>query len=125
MWARMSDAELLQKSHWVVVGEWVGQTALRPPASEPLELGVIAVSEVLRGPRDSSVALVALRVPAQPVASDELRFKRGDRGLWFLRLQSPAETGGPYVLDHPQRFVRDTPENAAAIAAWRRQLRGP
>jgi hypothetical protein len=32
------------------------------------------------------------------------------------------EDAGPYLLDHPQRFLRDSPDNAAALQAWRERL---
>ena len=122
MWARMTEAELLQKSEWVVVGAWVGQAPA--PSSERAagEIGVIAVSEVLKGRRDASVAFVKLVGSKQPISSSDLRFQRGDRGVWFLRLSAGNEPLGPYVVDHPQRFLRDAPENEAAISALRQQL---
>lgn len=122
MWARMTEAELLQKSEWVVVGEWVGQAPAPSSDRAAGEIGVIAVSEVLKGRRDASVAFVKLVGSKQPMSSSDLRFQRGDRGVWFLRLSAGNEPLGPYVVDHPQRFLRDAPENAAAISALRQQL---
>lgn len=123
MWAQMTDAELIQSSQWIVVGEWVGQAPLRITADGAAgEVAAISVLEVLRGPAAATVAFVAVPGPSQPVSSTDLRFKRGDRGVWFLRSRSPGAEGMPFVVDHPQRFVRDTPANAATIAALRRQL---
>ena len=124
MWARMSDAELIEKSQLIVVGEWIGQSPLRlGQEGAAMELAVIAVSEVLRGPQSSSVAFVAVPGSEQPVSSSDLRFKRGDSGVWFLRLRRSGEPNGPYVVDHPQRFLPSLPENAQAINALRGQLR--
>lgn len=123
MWARMSEAELIQKSQWIVVGEWMGQAPLRSgQGAATSELGVIVVAEVLRGPQGGLVAFVALPDSGKPVSSSDLRYQRGDRGVWFLRQQQPGDAAGPYLVDHPQRFLRDSADNAAAIAALRQQL---
>ena len=124
MWARMSDAELIQKSQWIVVGEWVGQAPLRlGQGGAASDLGVIALTEVLRGPQGPTLAFVAVPGAAQPISSSDLRYRRGDHGVWFLRLRQPGDVSGPYLADHPQRFLRDTPENASVIRTLRDQLK--
>lgn len=124
MWAQMSEQELIQKSDWIVVGEWQGQAPARMAgAAGDGDVGVVAVREVLKGRRDATLALVAVRGATQPVSSSDLRFNKGDRGIWLLRLRSPSEPAGPYLVDNPQRFLRDSPENSAAAKALRQALR--
>ena len=121
MWARMSEAELVRTSDLIVVGEWIGQSQAAGVQSAG-DLGVVAVSEVLKGTAGTKLAFVAVRAEGQPVSSSDLSYKRGDRGLWFLRLRRAGEAG-IYLADHPQRFVREGAEAAAQVDALRRQLR--
>lgn len=123
MYVQMSDEELIRQSDLVVIGELIGQTPLQTGATgERLELGVIRVSETLKGPPGQTVALLLLPAPDAPRASSDLAYKRGDRGLWLLRQRSSSTTG-LYLADHPQRFVAES--SAARIATLRRQLGRP
>lgn len=116
MFAPMSDEELIRHSDLVIVGEWLGQTSLAIDSTR-LELGVIRIGEVLKGSPGAAVALVPCPAPDAPRSSSDLRFKRGDAGVWFLR--NHPRIAGAFVLDHPQRFVVGPP---ARIDALRRQL---
>lgn len=120
MWVAMSNTELLEKSEWIVVGEWAGQAPAK--GKHTADIGVISISEVLKGRRDASVAFVGVRGANQPISSSDLRFQRGDRGIWFLRKSPGGDMLDVYLVDHPQRFLKDTPENAAAIRTLRQQL---
>jgi hypothetical protein len=104
MWAAMSDDELIQRSDLIVIGEWLGQASVTlPGAAAAVELGVVAVAETWKGSGERSVVHV-LAVPAQaPRSGSDLRFQRGDRGLWLLREQAGGR--GLFLADHPQRFV--------------------
>lgn len=106
MWAALSDAELLRSSDLIVVGEWQGQTALTPgPGGAATSVvGSIRVSEVLKGP-EVGFALVALPSANGPLSGEDVRFRRGERGLWLLRLRPGSQ--GLYLADHPQRFVSE------------------
>jgi hypothetical protein len=103
MWAGLSDDELIRGSDLVVQGEWQGQTALSMPSVPEIAVGVIAISEVWKGAGNPTFALVALPSSKAPRSSSNLTFRRGDRGLWLLRLQPGSQ--GLYLVDHPQRFV--------------------
>lgn len=121
MWARMTDAELQQHSALVVEGEWLGQGAW-PGRADGRQLGAIAVSAALAGKAEPGSLVFVARPPAgRPIADTDLSFRRGDRGLWFLKRAPGGDEA--YLVDHPQRFLRDSPENAAAIRAWRERLK--
>ena len=61
--------------------------------STRLELGVIRIGEVLKGSPGAAVALVPCPAPDAPRSSSDLRFKRGDAGVWFLRKSTRASPG--------------------------------
>lgn len=102
MWSQLTGEELFERSDLIVTGTLVGKTRFRSGTTE-LTVGVIKVQETFKGV-PAEVALLILPTAGQPVASDALPRATGDRGLWYLRLRNPAETG-LYVADHPQRFV--------------------
>jgi len=104
MWARMSDAELLERSAIVVQGSLIGQSPIRTTSGEDLLLGVIKVDAVLKGPGTLTVVFLVLPAPGRPISSSDLVYRVGQSGLWFLRQRSEDETG-IYLADHPQRFA--------------------
>lgn len=117
----MTEAELQQQSAIIVEGEWTG-LAPGPGRSDGAQLGTITVARTLSGTVAGSEVKV-LRPPAgRPVSSSDLEFRRGDRGLWFLKA-APGEAKAVFIVDHPQRFLRDAPENAAELKAWRERLK--
>lgn len=126
MWAQMSDEELLARSDLVVMGEWVGQSeALTLGGALRVELGAIAIAEVLKGqkgPDGPTVALVRVAPSAALASSSDLIYRRGQHGLWLLRLD-PGGSTGIYLADHPQRFVPADKE--AGRIAKLRALLGP
>jgi hypothetical protein len=121
MWEKMSDAELLQRSDLIVVGTWQG-LALPPSGSAAVTptVGVVAVSEVLKGPATTTRALVVVPAPDAPRSSNDLYYRVGDTGLWLLR-KRPGEQANLYLADHPQRFVPAATE-AARIEVLRKML---
>lgn len=124
MWVGLTDAELQQQSVLVVDGEWVGEGAW-PGRSDGARLGAIAVKATLQGKAEGNLVFVQRPPASRPVSSSDLSFRRGDRGLWFLKRAPGADAAGVFLVDHPQRFVREGPDSAAAIEAWRRRLNPP
>lgn len=123
MFARFTDAELLQGSDLIALGEWVGQAS--SSAGSGFDVGTLRITELLRGPAGLQQAQVLVRAPGGPRTGNEINFRPGDRGLWLLRLQpgsggasSPPGSAPRYLADHPQRFERDTQR----IEALRRLL---
>ena len=118
MWASMSDDELVASSELIVIGEWLGQTAVTlPGATGAQTFGVIAVAEVLKGQRETGFVLVQRPAASALRSSSDLNFERGQKGLWLLRAVPGAK--GLYAFDHPQRFV-SAATDPARIAALRR-----
>jgi len=123
MFAKMSDEELIRRSDLIVIGEWVGHASLRlANSSEPMEVGAISISEVLKGSPDQSLALVAVRASGAPRSGAEINYRRGDKGLWLLRQHQESGAKGIYLADHPQRFIPDT-GGAERIKEIRRTLK--
>ena len=104
-WAQFSEAELIARSEVIVVAELTGVTA--SPDRTAASFGVLLVEEVLRGAISSSSNELLLMVPSPGGlrSSSDIFYRRGQRGLWFLRARTPGAEGGPYLADHPQRFV--------------------
>lgn len=122
MWARMTDSELIQRSDLIVVGEWIGEAQIAIPAQQlKLDVGVVAVKEVLKGDKRQTVALVAVPGRERLVSSSDIVYRQGQRGMWFLRLRSAGEAG-IYLADDPQRFLPDD-KAAKEIEAFRKLLK--
>ena len=121
MWARLTDKELIAKSDVIVLAELVGQTKMKLASEGPvLLLGVLRVEEIFKGDPEETAVLLLLPSPEAPRASTDILYRKGQRGLWFLRVRKPGEMG-LYLADHPQRFL-STPEAADRIEAFRREL---
>lgn len=122
MWARLTDSELLQQSDAIVIGEIIGQTeiVLANPTAR-LTLAVIRVDEVLKGDKRATLVLLETPSGAQPRSSSDIRYGKGQNGVWFLRLRSKSESG-VYRADHPQRF-QSINEAAPLIKVLRDQSR--
>jgi len=125
MFAKMSDEELIRRSDLIVIGEWLGQSSLRIGSdSAPMEIGAIAISEVLKGSPGRTLALLAITPAGAPRLGDAISYRRGDKGMWLLRHQPEAGTKGLYLADHPQRFIPDI-GGAERIREIRRTLTKP
>lgn len=122
MFAKMSDEELIRRSDLIVIGEWVGQSSLQIGSdSAPMEIGAIAISEVLKGSPGQTLALLAITPAGAPRSGDAISYRRGDKGMWLLRHHG---TKGLYLADHPQRFIPDI-GGAERIREIRRTLTKP
>jgi len=102
MWARMSDQELIERSDLIVVGRLADEKSIKL-GDRSARVGVIAVSEVLKGSAPAEL-LLALPARDRPVSSTDLDFRVGQSGLWYLRKVASAGSA-IYFADHPQRFV--------------------
>jgi hypothetical protein len=121
MFAEMSDAELLQGSVLVVMGTWIGEDTVTLSGGErSAQIGVVAITEVLKGAPGQTVALVAVPHPTGPRTGSDIRYRKGEQGLWLLRPHR-GSTGGLYLADSPQRFV-PMPAGAARIQTLRKAL---
>ena len=104
MFVRLSDAELIEDSELIVVGELIGRAPINSSQGNGTQmLGVIRVDETLKGERGTTIAFLGLP-GGKIMRSDDLSYGDGQRGLWYLRLRD-ADEAGIYVADHPQRFV--------------------
>ena len=104
MFVRLSDAELIEQSELIVVGELIGRTSISVVQGDGTQtLGVIRIDETLKGEQGETIAFLGLP-GGKFLSSSELSYNDGQRGLWYLRLRN-ADEHGIYVADHPQRFV--------------------
>lgn len=105
MWISGSDEELVSSSELILTGTYLGQTEVRFVSEGQLQnVGVLHVSEVIKGSADISVVL--LKVPSQQGLlrrSDQISFTPGQQGLWFLRPLPGSR--GVFLADHPDRFI--------------------
>ena len=121
MWERMSDEQLVASSDLIVIGEWLGQSQVVVEVGRSAQgLGVVAVSEVLKGSLEAGFALVQRPGSGAVRSSSDLNFERGQTGLWLLRAKSSG-TQAIYLTDHPQRFVSASAD-PARIASLRRLI---
>jgi len=105
MFVKLSDEELIEHSGLIVVGELIGRATIGAMQGEGTQLlGVIRVEETLKGEQDVTVAFLALIGGGLIRRSDQLSYRDGQHGLWYLRLRN-ADEPGIYVADHPQCFV--------------------
>ena len=103
MWAGIPDAQLVKSSQLIVKASYLGRTTLTLN-KEQLQLGVLKVTETLKGNKQN-VVLIRLRIsPANsPRSSNEISFQLDQKGMWFLERDNKME--GIYEIKHPQRFI--------------------
>ncbi len=102
-WAKMSLGELVKSSEVIVVGELnVGKTS----GDSKYDLGLLRITEAFVGAKGLRELPVVVG-DRGPIHSGSIRYKVGQQGLWFLRVQSDS-TGRYYLADHPQRFQPET-----------------
>lgn len=104
MWARMTDAELVESSQLIVMATYRGRAdANLQIDGKIMQLGVLDVDKTLKGNQRKIIYLHLPQPEGFPHKSDDIFFHPGQKGLWFLREASPENA--VYVIDHPQRFV--------------------
>lgn len=103
-YAPIPPAALAEQSTLIVIGTFLGSQTLRPSPDGPAsQVGVLRITEVLRGDPAARIALLLIPYsgPGALRASDAIVFRPDQAGLWYLR----ARPDGLYAADHPARFV--------------------
>jgi hypothetical protein len=102
-WAALTLQELAQASELIVLAEFLGQEAVQQGDAPAQNIGVLKVEQFLKGQNGQNMVLLLLPLPRANglVSSADVALRKGQRGLWYLRLRSP----GLYVVDRPDRFV--------------------
>ena len=105
MWAGIPDEQLV-KSPLIVKATYIGSTTLTVN-KEQLELGVLKVTDTIKGNKQE-VVLIRIRIAAAnaPRSSNEISFQLDQKGIWFLEPDVKRE--GIYEIKHPQRFIAET-----------------
>lgn len=70
-------------------------------------IGVLKVEGVLKGDKNQAVILLALPPTKVPHISTDILYRKGQKGLWYLRERKAKGETGMYLADHPQRFVSE------------------
>ncbi|MBC7726513.1 MAG: hypothetical protein H7242_02695, partial [Microbacteriaceae bacterium] len=85
MFVRLSDEDLIGRSDLIVLGEWMGQSAVGATAlgdsAARLDLGAVGVSDVLKGPAAQTAVLVATPSGDAAPSGRAQGHRRGRRGL--------------------------------------------
>ena len=115
--ARYSDADLIERSEVVVVAEFIGHTQVTLAPGRNATYGVLKIQEVLKGPVPASRNVLLLEQGTNGlISSSDITYRIGQSGLWFLRVRNSGDVG-PYLADHPQRFVPTTDRNFESLKA--------
>ena len=105
IWKDVTSEEMIEQSIIILQGALIGTARLSlEDKSEILNLGIIQISEVLKGKNEKGVALIVIRSENKSVASTQLKFVIGQKGIWILDLYSTPEND-LYVVNHPQKFI--------------------
>ena len=116
--ARFNDADLIQRSEVVVVAELIGHTQMTTAPNRNVTYGVLQVREILKGavPASTKILLLEQPTPGGLISSSDIVYRVGQNGLWFLRVRNPGDVG-PYLADHPQRFMPTTDKSYESLKA--------
>ena len=103
MSAGMSDESLIRHSQLIVKATYIGQSQVRlNETGNVLTLGVLNVDDTLKGNKQE-VIFIQLPPVHGPHKSDDIVFRSGQYGLWFLKENRPQQN--IYSIDHLQRFI--------------------
>ncbi|MES2538344.1 MAG: hypothetical protein V4632_20985 [Pseudomonadota bacterium] len=119
MWVRMTDVDLVKQSDLIVQATLVRTEPKPMPGSKPLEIGILKIDEVLKGPAGLREIRLAQPAASGPLSSTDIRYEVNQKGLWFLRPYPHAGDPSLYGADHPQRFL---PEAASSTLTHFRNL---
>lgn len=104
MWAKMTDAELVESSRLIVMATYKGRADANLKVDGGIShLGALEVSNTLKGDQREVIYLQLPRSDGILRKSDDMVFHPGQKGLWFLREIDHEQ--GIYIVDNPQRFV--------------------
>jgi len=105
MWAAYTMEELIFSSGLIALGTLTKITDdVRTADGGVRAIGTIEIETLFKGPPGTKSARLDLPRPGAPAKSTDIRYRVGQKGLWYLR--QPAAVGdGIYAADHPQRFV--------------------
>jgi len=105
MFARYSDAQLIETSALIAVGTVTRITkVVRPSDGRERTVGIIEIETLLKGAPGTNIARLDLPQRGVAIKSTDIHYKVGQKGLWFLRRVSQGPVA-IYTADHPQRFV--------------------
>jgi len=103
MWVGMSDAQLIKQSNLVVKATYIGATTLTLNKKK-YHLGALSIEGTLKGDMQDVVFIrLSSRPKGSPKRSDEISFKPGQQGVWFL--EKIIEQEGIYEINRPDRFI--------------------
>jgi hypothetical protein len=120
MWSGLTDAELGEQSDVIVLATLARIEQQAMSGSRALEIGVLDIHEVLKGPANLREVRLAQPAANSPRSSADIRYKVGQKGLWFLRPYPHAADPALYGADHPQRFIPE--EEAVSRLPYFREL---
>ena len=106
MWAGISDSQLINESNLIVKATYIGATTIGIDQNK-YHLGVLNIEDILKGDKQAVVFIhLPVRPKGFPQRSDEINFKKRQKGIWFLEKDLQHE--GIYEINHPQRFIPET-----------------
>ena len=118
LWAKVTEQDLLNSSA-IVYAEFIGSSELQIKSqSLQLTVGVLHVSQVLKGPVPTNIIFIR-QYPRTGVVSDTYNFEVGKRGLWFLQKSPGVE--GLYQVTHPARLI-EIDESRSVLEHWKALL---
>lgn len=107
MYAKLTDEELIARSDLIVHGEYVGEREIAFSWGAEVRVGVIEVKRVVKGSGAMEEVYVLVPSVGGPIASDQMRFEKGQSGLWLLKEMKP-ERNGLYQVETPQMFLSES-----------------
>jgi len=104
MWAKLSDYQLIENSEVIIVAELTEAKEIIVQ-NKKIMIGILKAKEVLKGEKQQNVFMLELPSTATPLKSDDIFYKKGQKGIWYLRKQNVVKDYDIYSADHPQRFL--------------------
>lgn len=104
MWAKMPDAQLVERSTMIVSAQLLGVTefSFESASIAQQRVGILEVEKVFKGNGSARYILLVLPAATGLRVSSSIDYPIGSNGLWFLREAAGDE--GLFYADNPQRF---------------------